>query len=58
MLAASIMFEIINSLLLEHKVIFFLSQNIRVIGASEMPKIPSANLNAPELMIVKKKDLI
>jgi len=29
-------------------------QNIRVIDASVMPEIPSANLNAPTLMIAEK----
>jgi len=34
-------------------------QNIRVIDASVMPEIPSANLNAPTLMIAEKaSDLI
>ena len=29
-------------------------QNLRVIDASVMPEIPSANLNAPTLMIAEK----
>ena len=29
-------------------------QNIRVIDASVMPEMPSANLNAPTLMIAEK----
>ena len=29
-------------------------QNIRVIDAAVMPEIPSANLNAPTLMIAEK----
>ena len=29
-------------------------QNIRIVDASVMPEIPSANLNAPTLMIAEK----
>ena len=41
------------SLTIENLKIYGL-QNIRVVDASVMPEIPSANLNAPTLMIAEK----
>ena len=54
-------FKVINNLLLEHKVLFFRNKNItaRVVDACVIPEIPSANLNAPTLMIAgKTSDII